>query len=100
MHSEPQQTDAKKSNGCLIAALIIVMVLILPPLLLLGLCGVLSSHPSDQSFGLGVFAVIVISIIGVVYLINEYKISPESRSISVHKTWKQLQAYSHTVEYS
>ena len=86
MHSEPQQPDTatptekspkfkntKKSNGCLIAALIIVMILIVPPLLLLGLCGVLSSHPSDQSFGLGVFAVIVISIIGVVYLINELR---------------------------
>ena len=86
MHSEPQQPDTetptekppkfkntKKSNGCLIAALIIVMVLILPPLLLLGLCGVLSGNPSDQSFGLGVFAVIVISILGVVFLINELK---------------------------
>lgn len=73
MHSEPQQTDAKKSNGCLIAALIIVMVLILPPLLLLGFCAVLSSNSSDQSFGLGVFAVIVISILGVVFLINELR---------------------------
>ena len=73
MHSEPQQADAKKSNGCLIAALIIVMILIVPPLLLLGFCAVLSSNSSDQSFGLGVFAVIVISIIGVVKLINKFR---------------------------
>ena len=86
MHSEPQQPDTetptekppkfkntKKSNGCLIAALIMVMVLILPPLLLLGFCAVLSGNPSDQSFGLGVFAVIIISILGVVFLINELK---------------------------
>ena len=86
MHSEPQQPDTetptekppkfkntKKSNGCLIAALIMVMILILPPLLLLGLCGVLSKIPSDQSFGQGVFAVIVISIIGVVILINKLR---------------------------
>ena len=86
MHSEPQQPDTetptekppkfkntKKSNGCLIAALIMVMVLILPPLLMLGFCAVLSGNPSDQSFGLGVFAVIVISILGVVFLINELK---------------------------
>ncbi len=86
MHSEPQQPDTetptekppkfkntKKSHGCLIAALIMVMVLILPPLLLLGFCAVLSGNPSDQSFGLGVFAVIVISILGVVFLINELR---------------------------
>ena len=86
MHSEPQQPDTetptekppkfkntKKSNGCLIAALITVMVLILPPLLLLGFCAVLSSNPGDQYFGLGVFAVIVISIIGVVKLINKFR---------------------------
>ena len=58
MHSEPQQPDTetptekppkfkntKKSNGCLIAALIMVMILILPPLLLLGFCAVLSGNP-------------------------------------------------------
>ena len=86
MHSEPQQPDTetpsekspkfkntKQSNGCLIAALIIVMILIVPPLLLLGFCAVLSSNPGDQSFGLGVFAVIVISILGVVFLINELR---------------------------
>ena len=86
MHSEPQQPDTetptekppkfkntKKSNGCLIAALIMVMILILTPLLLLGFCAVLSGNPSDQSFGLGVFAVIVISILGVVFLINELR---------------------------
>ena len=73
MHSEPQQADAKKSNGCLIAASIAVMILILSPLLLLGLCAFLSSDSGDQYFGLGVFAVIVISILGVVFLINELK---------------------------
>ena len=69
--SFPRPNAKKHSNGCLIAALIMVMVL--PPLLLLGLCGVLSKIPSDQSFGQGVFAVIVISIIGVVILINKLR---------------------------
>ena len=69
--SFPRPNAKKHSNGCLIAALIMVMVL--PPLLLLGLCGVLSKIPSEQSFGQGVFAVIVISILGVVFLINELR---------------------------
>ena len=86
MHSEPQQPDTKtptekspkfkstkQSNGCLIVALITVMILILPPLLLLGLCGVLSKIPSDQSFGQGVFAVIAIFIIGAVILIKKLR---------------------------
>ena len=71
--SFPRPNAKKHSNGCLIAALIMVMVLILPPLLLLGLCGILSKIPSDQSFGQGVFAVIAIFIIGAVILIKKLR---------------------------